>query len=149
MVCNNSDRNIRYRILLVFDACKLADFISEVLKCIYVEDRIYILNYNCKSLKTHTCIDVLLWKLCVVAFAIIFELSKYVVPNFHETVAFAAHYVLRTCAVLLTSVIVNFRTWSARSLTMFPEVVFLAKSVDSVCRNTDFLIPDFESFIII
>ena len=81
---------------------------------------------------------------------VIIKLAEYVVPYFDVTVALAAYGTSwLTAAVLLTSVVVDLRTWAARTGTMLPEVVFLTKTENSLWCNTNLLVPDIKCFIII
>lgn len=89
-------------------ALNTPELVAESLDRINIKYRINILNNNCESLKTHTCIYVLLLKLCVVVVSVIVELCKYVVPNLHVSVTVTAYSTARlTAAILLASVIVN------------------------------------------
>ena len=77
-------------------------------------------------------------------------------PHFHETVTVTSYFTVRfATAVFFSAVIVNLRTWTARTGTVLPEVITLSgfriavKSCDSLCRNSDFFCPDIECFIIL
>ena len=108
MISYKSDRYILLMVCLVFYTGHLAYSVTQSLDRINIKNRINILNNNGKSLKSHTCIYVLLLKLSVVVMAIIVELCKYVVPYFHVPVTVAAYSTARlTASVLLASVIIN------------------------------------------
>ena len=110
---------------------------------IYIENGIHILNNNSQTLQTHTCIDILLDQFRIIAVSVIIELSKYVVPDFHITVAVAAYGTSGlAAAILLSAVIVDLRAGAAGACAMLPEVVFFAKAEDPLCRDADFLVPD-------
>ena len=150
MVCDQTDGYVILIVLLIFLACNLAYQVTKCTDGIHIKDRINILNNNCQTLKTHTCIDVLLFQGCIVSVSIVLKLSEYVVPYFHVTVAVAAYSTSRfSAAIFLSTVIVDLRTWTARTCAMLPEVIFLTETEDSVCRNSDFFIPDVECFIIL
>ena len=84
------------------------------------------------------------------AFAVTLELSEYVVPDLHKTVAVAAGLAVRlAAAVFFAAVVVDFRAGTAGAGAMLPEVVFLAKAVDPVGGNTDLLVPDLVGFVIL
>ena len=92
----------------------------------------------------------------VISVSVIVELGEYNVPYFHETVTVTSYFTVRfATAVFFSAVIVNLRTWTARTGTMLPEVITLSsfriavKSCDSLCRNSDFFCPDIECFIIL
>ena len=135
---------------LILDATgELADEITKILQRIDVEDGSYILNSDGETLETHTGIDVLLREVTVVSLTIIVKLREYDVPDFHVTVALAAHNVLRAVSVLLTTIIVDLGTWSARSGAVLPEVVFLAELVDVVLRDMHHILPDVIRLLIV
>ena len=82
--------------------------------------------------------------------AIVLKLGEYVVPYLDITVAFTANGTARlAAAVLLTAVIVDLGTWTARTCAMLPEVVLFAEAEDLLCRNTDLFIPDVKCLVII
>ena len=82
--------------------------------------------------------------------AIVLELGEYVVPYLDVTVALTANGTARlAAAVLLTAVIVDLGTWTARTCAMLPEVVLFAEAEDLLCRNTDLFIPDVKCLVII
>ena len=135
---------------LILDATgELADEITKILQRIDVEDGSYILNGDGETLETHTGIDVLLREVTVVSLTIVIKLREYDVPDFHVTVALAAHDVLRAVSVLLTTIIVDLGTWSARSGAVLPEVVFLTELVDVVLRDMHHILPDVIRLLIV
>ena len=76
------------------------------------------------------------------AMTVIIKLAEYVVPYFDVTVALAAYGTSwLAAAVLFASVVVDLRTWAARTGTMLPEVVFLTKTENSLWCNTNLLDP--------
>ena len=81
---------------------------------------------------------------------IVIKLGKYVVPDFHITVAVTANRTTRfATAILFSTVIINLRTWTTRSGSMLPEIIFFTKTEDTILVYPDFLIPDIECFIIL
>ena len=149
MVSDDTEGNVFLVVLLVSTVSQSAHLVHQSAVCIYVEKGCNILADNSQSLKSHTSIDVLLDQIGVISVSVIVELGEYNIPYFHETVSFAAHNVLRTCSILLSAVIVDLRTRTARTCAMFPEVVFLAETIDPLFRDTDLLIPDPEGLIVI
>ena len=137
------------RCLVLDTTGKLADEITKILQCIDIEDGSYVLYCDGETLETHTGIDVLLREVTVVALTIIVKLREYDVPDFHVTVALAAHDVLRAVSVLLATVIVDLGTWSARSGAVLPEVVFLTELVDVVLRDMHHILPDVIRLLIV
>ena len=82
--------------------------------------------------------------------SIILKLGKYVIPYFHVSVAVTANSTAwLTTAILLAAIIIDLRTWTARTSAMLPEVILLTKTEDAFCRNADLLIPDVKRLIII
>ena len=116
MVNNDTDGNISVicRTSFIGDAArKRADMIAESLYRIDIKNRTYILDSNCKSFKTHACINILVDQICIVTVTVIVELRENNVPDFHVTVAFAAHYILRAIAELGSAIIIYFRAGTA------------------------------------
>ena len=74
MVCNDTDRNICFMLLKILHTCQIADFVAQCLNCIHIKNRIHILDNNSQTFKTHTCINILLDKVCIVTLTIIIEL---------------------------------------------------------------------------
>ena len=156
MIGNQSDRNIIDCVCLIGFARHLTDLIADCFHGINIKYRIHILHDYCKTLKSHTCIDVLLCKLFITALAISFKLCKYIVPNFHKTVTFTTNLTVRiSTAVFLSTIIINLRTWSARSCSMLPEVVtcsclrITVKTCNTLWCNANFLVPDFKGFFVL
>ena len=103
-------------IFTVRHTCKFAYLIAKCLQCINIEHGIYILYDTCKSLKSHTGINVLLFQFCIIVMSVIVKLGKYVVPDLHVSVTFTSYGTSRfAAAVFLTAVIIDLRTWTARA----------------------------------
>ena len=150
VVCDQTNGNIVLLIDMIRMFCDLGNLFAECTYGIYIKNRIYILNSNSQTLQTHTGIDVLMFEFCVISVSIVVKLCKYIIPDFHITVTFAAYGTSRlTTAVFLAAVIINLRTWSARTRAMLPEIVFFSKTENSVCRNANLLIPDLKSLVIV
>ena len=150
MVGNQTNRYVLLFVLLVFGVSQLADLIPERSYGIHVKDGIHVLHHACQTLQTHTGINVLLLQLGIVVVAVVVKLGKYVVPDLHIAIAVAAYGTARLAtAILLASVIIDFRAGAAGTCAVLPEVVLLAKPEDSVCRNADFLIPDIERLVVL
>ena len=150
MVCDQTDGYVILIILFVFFAGNFTDKVTKGTDCIYVKDRINVLNNNCQTLQTHTCIDIFLFQCGIVAISVVFKLGKYVVPYFHVTVTVTAYCTAWfTAAIFFSTIIVDFRTWTAWTCAVLPEVVFFSETEDSVSRDSDFFVPDIECFIIL
>ena len=150
MVCDQTDGNVFVCIFFIGTVCKAAHLFTKCFQCVHIKDGIHVLNNGCKTFKTHTCINIFMFKCCIIAMAVIVELGKYVVPDLHIAVAVTSYRTSRfTAAVFLTSVIVDLRTWTTRACTVFPEVIFLTKTEDTFRSDTDFFIPDIKCLIIV
>ena len=150
VVSDNSDGYVSWSgTILIFHTGLFNHTIQNVSDCIDIEDGIHALHDACQSFQTHTGVDVWMFQITVGTVFFLGILSKYVVPEFQVTVAVTARLAVRlAAAVFRTSVEVNFGTWTARTQTDFPEVVFLTQSYDSIFRQTQFL-PDFHSLVVI
>ncbi len=156
MVSNKPYGNILILIGLVCCPCKRADTVTDSLHCIDIEYGINILDNYSQSLKSHSRIDILVGKFCISTLTVTVKLGENIVPDFHKSVAVAAHLTVRlSTAVFYSAVIIYLRTGSAGTCTMFPEIIALTglgitvKSCDLFSRDADFLIPDFECLIIL
>ena len=156
MICDQTDRYIIHCIYLVFLSRHFTDSVTDCFHCINIKYRIHVLHNNSQTLKSHTGINVLLCKFGITTLAVSLKLGKYVVPYFHETVALTAYFTVRAAtSVFLASIIINLRTWTARTSTMLPEVIALTslritvETCDAVSRHTNFLGPDIVRFVIL
>ena len=91
MVCDQTDGYVIVVVFLILFTGNLAYQVTQCTDGIYVKDRGYVLNNNCQTFQTHTCIDILLFQCCVVSVTVVLKLGKYVVPYFHVTVAVTAY----------------------------------------------------------
>ena len=76
MIRNQTDRNI---ICLLFSVSLLSQLRNQVPKGadgIYIEDGVHILNHYSQSFQTHSGINILLVKFCVMSFPVIVKLGK-------------------------------------------------------------------------
>ena len=90
--------------------------LHNVLNGVYKEEVIYALNYTRQALKSHTCVDIGMFKRSVVALAVVVELGKYEVPDLDEAVALAANVTVGLAAAFFgTAVKVNFGAGTART----------------------------------
>ena len=150
MVRDDPERHVHLDTLAVGSAGDLGDLVGDVHDGIHIEEAVYILAHNGQSLQAHAGVDILMGKLCIIAVAVIIELGEYVVPDFHIPVAVAAHGAAGlAAAILLAAVVVDLAAGAAGTGAVLPEVIFLAETENPLCGNTHFLIPDFESLIVI
>ena len=74
VIGDDTNGNILLFILMINSMCNLTNMVGQCAKCIYIKNRIYVLNSNCQSLKTHTCINVFLDQICVMTMSIVIKL---------------------------------------------------------------------------
>jgi len=150
MVRDKPDGHILVLVFLINDSCDLAYLVAQSLDGVYIKDGVHILDNYCQTLQPHTCIYIFLLQLFIMSFAVIFKLGKYIIPDLHITVTVASHSTsFFSASVLLTAVIVYFRTWPAGSCTVLPEIIFLPKTEDPLCRDADLLVPDLKCIVIL
>ena len=142
MVRNDTDRNVVLGIGSVGLAGNAANGINHLADRIDLKHIVHALHDAGETLKTHTRIDVLLYKLGIVAVSVVVKLRENVVPDLHVTIALTAGLaVRRATAVLFTAVKVDLRAGTAGTCAVFPEVVGLAKSYDMLLGNADDVTP--------
>ena len=150
MVRDDAQGNIGLVGLAIGLAGDSGNMVGDILNGIHIKQRIHILHDNSQTLQTHAGINVLLHQLGIVALSIVVELGEYVVPYFHIPVAVTAYGTARLAtAILFSTVIVDFRTRTTGTGAMLPEVIFLAKAENTLCRNADLLVPDLKCLIVI
>ena len=124
--------------------------VGDIHNRIHIKQAVYILAHNCQTLQTHTCIDIFLHQLSIVAVAVVIKLGEHIVPNFHITVAVTAHSTVRlAAAVLLATVVIDLGAGAAGAGAVLPEVICLSETEDLFSRNADLLVPDFKGFLIV
>ena len=148
MVGDNTDRNVCCGVIVIVYTCNGADFLHNVLNSINLEQVVNILHYAGKTLKSHTCINVLCRKLSIITLAVIVELCEYEIPYLDNSVTFSCLFKALERTVLFTSVKVYLRAGSAGSASVLPEVVCLAELDYSVTGYADFVSPDVACFIV-
>ena len=127
MVGCNTQGNVLLCVDFIFDAGDVADMPHDIFNRINLKEVVNPLHYASKTFKSHTGVDVFLFKLGIITVAVVVKLGKYVVPNFHKTVAIAARLAIRrAAAVFFAAVKVNFGAGAARTGAVFPEVVGFA-----------------------
>ena len=150
MVCNQTNGYIIFVVFLIYLSCHLTYMISQCTYSIYIKNRIYILYNTGQTFQSHTGINIFILQCCIISITVVLELGKYIVPDLHITVTVTSYGTAWfSTAILFSTVIVDLRTWSTRSCTVLPEVVFLTKTENTFRCNTYFFIPDIKCFIII
>ena len=126
------------------------DFFHNVLNGINLEKVINSLHNAGKALKPHSRINIRVVKRSIIAVSVVIKLSEYVIPKLGITVAVASGTaVRRTAAIFFSAVKIYFRTRTARTGAMLPEVILLAQT-DNVGRvNAYFFCPDIESLVVV
>ena len=149
MVRNHTERNIGFMVPPVIGAGELADLVGNIHHRIYIKERIHILADTGKAFKPHAGIDILLLELGIIVVPIVIELGENIIPDFNITVAVTAYRACRlTAAKLLAAVIIDFRAGAAGACAVFPEVIFLAKTEDTIRSDADLFVPDIKRFIV-
>ena len=141
MVSYNTKRNVCLGILLVLNSCNGGDVLHYVLNSVYLEDVINTLHYTGKSFQTHTGVDVLVFHLSIVTFAVTVVLAEYQVPYLDDSVAVTCLLEALERTVSLATVKVYLRAGTAGTGAVLPEVVLLAKADYPVMRDTDMVLP--------
>ena len=150
MIRDQTDGYIFIIILLIFTACKFAYLVTQGAHRIHIKDGVHILYNRRQTLQSHTGVNVFLSQFCIIVITVIIKLSKYVVPDFHITVAVAANGTIRLfAAVLLSPVIIYLRAWTAWACAVLPEIIFFSKTENTLCRDADLLVPDIKRLIIL
>ena len=150
MVCDDTNGNVNLMLLAIFHACLLTNRIADIFYGIHIENGIYALHDGCHTFQTHAGIYVFMIQLGIGAILMRIELCQNQIPEFHVSVAVTANATGRAVAAIFgTAVIIDFRTGATGTCTMLPEVILLAKLLDSVPRQTNLFMPDFACFVIL
>ena len=150
MVGDDPQRYVHLHALAVSCAGQLGDLVGDVHDGIHIEQGVHVLTDHRQTLQAHAGVDVLLGQLGIVAVAVVVELGEDVVPDLHVAVTVAADGAAGfAAAVLLATVVVNFRAGAAGAGTMLPEVVLLAEAEDTLGGDAHFLVPDLKGFIVV
>lgn len=148
VVGDNTEGNVGLFIFLIIYACNAADVLHYVLNGIYLEEVVNALHSAGKTLKAHTCINVLVSHFSVVAVSVAVELGEYQVPYLDNSVAVACLLKALKGAVFLASVEVDLGAGTAGAAAVLPEVISLAKTDNSLLGNADVVHPDALSLVI-
>ena len=105
MVRDNADGDIVVLIVAVRLAGDLAGLVDDLTDGVNLEHIVNALHYASETLKSHTGVDILLRKLCVVAVTVVVELRENVVPNLHKAIAIAAGLTVGASAAVLFSAV--------------------------------------------
>ena len=150
MVRYNTERYIGFVVFVIFYICNLANMCHNVSYRINLKKVIHVLHNGGKPFKSHTGIYIGIGKPVVVALLVFVELCKHKVPKFNIAVAVTAELAVGTSARFFNaSVKIYFRARTARSCTVFPEIVLFSHSYNVRRVNADFLCPDFKGFVIV
>ena len=109
MVGNNSERNVCFLVLFIFNLCNIRNMLHYICNSVYLKEIVHALHYCSKTFKAHTCVDIGVCKAVIVALLVFVELGKHQVPHFHKSVAVTAQLTIGlAAAVLRASVNMNF-----------------------------------------
>ncbi len=104
---------------------------------------------NGNPFQTGAGIDIFLFQRRIRSILFAVKLSKYKVPKLNIAVTVTAYVTVGIITgEFRTAVIENFRTWSAGSGSVLPEII-LIEATYAFCRYSDFIVPDVVCFIII
>ena len=124
--------------------------VAQRLDRVHVKNGIHVLHDRCQPLKSHAGVDVFLHELRVMPVPVIFKLGEHVVPDFHVTVAVAAHRAPRlSAAIFFPTVIINLGAGAAGAAAMLPEIVLLAELENPSGRDVHLLVPDFKRLVVL
>ncbi|CDC63211.1 uncharacterized protein BN660_01846 [Clostridium sp. CAG:448] len=150
MVGAYTDGNIVFLVFTVGLTGNFTDLVQNTAVGINQEHIVHALHHTGKPLQTHTGIDVFLCKFGIVPLPVVIELGEHVVPDLHVTVAVATGAAIRLSAtVFFAAVKIDFGTGTAGTGTVFPEIIFLPESGDTLGRNADLFGPDSERLFVI
>ena len=150
MVGDDADGDVVLFILFILLAGDALHMVQHGGNGVDLEQVVDILHNDGQTLQAHAGIDVGLGQQFIVALAVSIVLAEDQVPDLHEAVAITADATGGfAAAVLQAAVIVDLRAGAAGAGTVLPEVVLFSKAENTVCRNTDFLIPDLKSLVVI
>ena len=150
MVCDNTDGNVRLLVLFVFNACNLANVLDNSLNSVNLKEIVNALHNASESLKSHTRVDIGVFKVAVVALTVAVKLCENEVPELCISVAITTDLTIGiTTSVLLASVKINLGAGAAGTCAVLPEVVCLAKSYNALGCNANLLCPDVKRLIVI
>ena len=155
MVGDQPHGHIHSLLRLVSHPGNLADSIPNGFHGVYVKNGVHILHHHGQTLQTHAGVNIFLGKFLIMALSVALKLSEYIVPDFHKAVAVAAHFAVGSAAaILLSPIVIDLRAGAAGTCAVLPEIIAVAvlvpvKAGDLLCRNTDLLVPDFESLLVL
>ena len=155
MICDQPDGHIFLLVFLISSASYSTHSVSYRLHCIDIKNRVHILNHNCKAFQSHASINIFLRKFLIMSLAVAVKLRKNVIPNLNKAVTVTANLAIWFATTVFdTSIIIDFRTGTARSSTMLPEIITRSsfwvpiKACDLFRRYTNLIDPDMISFLI-
>ena len=129
----NTERNIGFGVLLICDSGNSAYVLHNFLHRIDLEKVIHPLHNAGQAFETHSGINIGMIKRGIISLAVGIKLGEHKVPNLYIPVAVTAHGAGGLSAgILFSSVKMYFRTWSAGTRSVLPEIIFLAKSDNAV-----------------
>ena len=150
MVGYNSQRNILFGIIVVFDTGDTHYVLHNVLNRVDFKEIVNALHDACESFKSHARIYIRMGKAGIAAVAVVFKLRENKIPYLDVSVALASYLAAGLSASLVgTAVKINLRTGTAWTCAVLPEVIFLSEANHVVGSNADFLSPYIVRFIIV
>ena len=105
MVGDDAERNILLLVLAVLNIRLFTDSKHDIADGVDLEQIVNALHKTCKTLESHTSVDIRVCKTGISALSVAVELREYEVPELHEAVAVTAGLAVGlSAAVLLAAV---------------------------------------------
>ena len=105
MVSDNTDRNVLFIAFTVLTVCNLTHMVTDSLDSVNVKDRLDILHHSSKSFKSHTSVNIFLFKWCICSVLVTFKLCEHEIPEFHISIAITAYCTIRLSTTVLFSTV--------------------------------------------
>ncbi len=150
MICDDPEAYVGFVAFSVVGVGDFRDLVGDVHHRVHVEERAHVLAHTGQPFQPHAGVDVFVFHLLIVSFAVVDELGEDVVPNLDIAVAVAAHGAGGlAAAVLLAPVVVDLGAGAAGARAVLPEVVLLAEAEDALGGDADVLVPDFKGLVVV
>ena len=150
MVRDDPEAHVGLVALPVVGVGDFGNLVGDVHHGVHIEEGTHVLAHAGQPFQAHARVDVFIFHLLVVPFAVVDELGEDVVPDLDIAVAVAAHGAGGlAAAVLFAPVVVDLGTGTAGPGAMLPEVVLFSEAEDALSGDADVLVPDFKSLVIV
>ncbi len=124
--------------------------LHNILNGIDLENVVNALHNAGKSFKSHSRINIFALHFGIIAVSVAVELTENEIPDLYDIILIALSF--KACLVKFSaaanSVEMYLAARTARSRTMLPEIIFFAKTNNSVMWNTDIILPNLLSLVV-